>query len=101
MTPSEVTPLLLIALFNALHIIGLHLSTGEGMINYWVHQATAKLPNWLTKPLFDCPTCMASIHSTYFYWYFADLTWVALLAYPFYITAVAGISTLINSLINR
>lgn len=26
------------------------------MLDYW--------PEWITKPLFDCPICMASIHGT-------------------------------------
>jgi len=30
-------------------------------------QARMKLPGYVTKPLFDCPPCMASIHGTLIY----------------------------------
>lgn len=36
-----------------------HGSTREGMILERVRSLTFRWPPWLTKPLYDCPVCMA------------------------------------------
>lgn len=42
--------------------------TWEGMLAYEVGQfLDAILPSWIAKPLFNCPTCMASIWGTLFW----------------------------------
>lgn len=43
-------------------------------------------PSWLRKPLYDCPRCMASIHSTYVYFLFGQ----ELIYYPVYILMLSG-----------
>ena len=83
-------------ILNALYIVGFHLATGEDMIlnkpALWIEQ---RIPYWLTKPLFNCPTCMASVHSIVPYFYINDLTTQNLLIYPFYVCALAGLSTIL------
>lgn len=83
-------------LFNALFIVGLHLATGEEMIfnkpALWIE---TKVPYWMTKPLFNCPTCMASVHSILPYWYCHELTLINAGAYVFYVFALAGLSTIL------
>ena len=112
---------LLILLANSLLIVGLHVATYYGNILGFIRDpadATLdeqyemgfskngkgkkkrlphwnKLPDWVKKPLYDCPTCMASFHSTYFYWYFMPFEWGSLLWYPFYIVALSAANTYI------
>jgi len=101
-------------LLNALLIVGLHVATYHGNILGFLRDpseydeglgfsrnGTIKkphwntLPDWLKKPLYDCPTCMASVHSTYFYWYFVPFSGTTLLEYPFYIVCLSGLATYI------
>lgn len=83
-------------LFNALYIVGFHLATGEEMIlnkpALWIEQ---KIPYWMTKPLFNCPTCMASVHSIIPYWYGQSFTMEAVIVYIGYVCALAGLSTIL------
>ena len=81
---------------NSLFIIGIHQSTKQGMILNFVTKN--KLPYWLKKPLYACPTCMASIHS-YVYLVFYSLTVDQLKFIPVYILALAGLNTLFNSIV--
>lgn len=58
-----------------------------------------------SKPVITCPTCMASIHSSYFYFGFifitSSITNVHLMLYVPYVFAVAGMNTLITSIIDK
>jgi len=91
--------LLLVILFNAFHIAGLHIATRDGMI--FGYAQYIGLPIWLEKPLFDCPTCMSSLHGWYIFMiaanYYSWPLWVLL----FYITVLAGVSTLVWRCIDR
>jgi hypothetical protein len=84
---------------NALFIVGLHLATGEDMIfnkpALWVE---SKVPYWMTKPLFNCPTCMASVHSIVPYWYMTELSIDNACIYVVYVFALAGLSTILARL---
>lgn len=50
-----------------------------------------------SKPLFTCPTCMSSVHSTYFYWAIMPFTLHSLMVYPFYVIGLAGMVSIINN----
>ena len=43
----------------ALVVLFLHVTTWEGMINEWVANKADHWPEWVKKPLFACPICMA------------------------------------------
>jgi hypothetical protein len=55
------------------------------------------LGNFWSKPLFTCPPCMASVHSTYFYWGLMPATQESLILYPLYVLGLSGLVALINS----
>jgi len=92
--------LLILMLFNALMIVGIYLSTGNDMIferpARWIE---GNINYTLTKPLFNCPTCMASVHSVLPYWYMTQYNTDALIIYLMYIPALAAMSTYIANLI--
>ena len=106
-----ITNLLLLLVFNALYIMGLYSITRKGMIFGFMQSAFLKptedeyeedykLP-WLYKPLIGCPTCMASVHSTYVYllyivWIGSGWDWQYLIVYPFYAIALAGLNALLH-----
>ncbi len=99
--------LVLLLFFNALFIIGLYAITQEGMIFHFLRKPFIKpaaseleeeeyhLP-FLFKPFIGCPTCMASVHSTYFYWFFQEWSIQNLYVYPFYVIALAGLNALLH-----
>jgi len=91
--------LILLLIFNSLFIIGFHLSTQEGEVNAWVDNLCHNLPEYIKKPLYDCPTCMASVHSTYIYWYNYELNLHNALVYIIYVFGLSALNTLINSCI--
>lgn len=59
-------------------------------VSYWV-----KGTIW-EKPVCNCLTCMASLHSVYVYWSFMDWTLDNLYVYPVYILSLAGFNTLLD-----
>lgn len=77
------------------------------MILWWVRFYSLKYigAKW-SKPIITCPTCMASLHSTYFYWLivfplsFNSEILPALVIYPMYILALAGLNTILISKTN-
>lgn len=93
--------LILLLLFNACAIIGIHLAFGEDMIferlGHWIE---SKIPYDLTKPLFNCPTCMASVHSILPYWLTHDFNTESLLWYLIYVPALAYVATRLGQLID-
>lgn len=86
-------------ILNALAIIGLHLATGDEMIlDKPARYLEVKLPYWMTKPLFNCPTCMASVWGTVYYIAFQPSN---ILHYPVYILGLAAIATFMTSLLPK
>lgn len=61
------------------------------------YYAEKYLGEFWSKPFFTCPTCMASVHSTYFYWAVMPFTLHSLIIYPFYIVGLAGLTSIINN----
>lgn len=55
-------------------------------LSYWSEKY---LGAWWSKPLFLCPTCMASVHGAYFYFIFSEKN---ILLFPFYIVILAAIN---------
>lgn len=47
------------AFIVAFVVLFMHVTTWEGMINEWVGKALFNAPEWIKKPLYDCPICMA------------------------------------------
>ncbi len=88
--------LLLLLLFNALYIVGVFIATGNDMIlerpARWIERYVREP---YTKPMFNCPACMASLHSIIPYWYYHDLTVETVIVYIIYVPALATLSTLI------
>lgn len=86
--------ILLLMVINALAIIGIYLSFGEGMIfrrlGLWIEK---KVHYDLTKPLFNCPTCMASIHSIIPFWMTYEPCYQSAILYIIYIPALSSLST--------
>lgn len=112
------TDLIILAFVNAFIIIGWNRATmfeyERGVVNFVGDEpkvdeeskmALWKLRYWAiqnfgefwSKPLFTCPTCMASVHSTYVYWAYQPLTTDSILLYPLYILFLAGVTTFINN----
>lgn len=94
--------LLLLMIFNAFLINGVYLSTGDQMLlerpARWIE---SKVQYWITKPLFNCPTCMASVHSILPFWMSYELNGMTALTYLLYIPALAFLSTYLNRLIEE
>jgi hypothetical protein len=94
----------LILIVNSFAIVGIHKITREGMIFGWVQDI--QLPEMIQKPLFDCPTCMASIHSIVPFWFTTylitgvteEIVVVSVVAYIYYALALVCVSTLMNRL---
>lgn len=47
------------ALIIAFVVLFLHATTWEGMVFQIVAEKLHTLPEWMKKPLYDCPICMA------------------------------------------
>lgn len=95
--------ILILLLINALAIIGIYLSFGQDMIfrklGLWIE---ARINYNLTKSLFNCPTCMASIHSIIPFWYNNEVNMDSLITYIIYVPALAALSTwLANKIIEE
>jgi hypothetical protein len=98
--------LLVLLIFNSLLIVGIYSITQDGMIFHFARKLFIKSSDddfdeeyyvpWLFKPLIGCPTCMSSVHSTYFYWFFQEWTLQNLYIYPLYVLALAGLNALLH-----
>lgn len=89
---------------NSFFIVGFHITTKEGEINHWVDKLLWSLPEWIKKPLYDCPTCMSSVHSTYIYWtyhyWIGEINYQTALIYVVYVFGLAALNTLVNAAIS-
>lgn len=46
-------------LIVALTVLFLHVCTWEGMIFGFIHSGLKQLPDYIKKPIYDCPICMS------------------------------------------
>ncbi len=102
--------LLVQLILNSLVIFGIYASTQQGMILHFARKVFIKTDEddleeeyhvpFIFKPLVGCPTCMSSVHSTYFYWFFQEWTLENLYLYPFYVLALAGLNSIIHKYID-
>lgn len=104
---------------NSLFIHGFSACFADGMIfggiAKWIEgwdksgniqvKKRARIPKWLQKPLYACPTCMASIWGTvgYFVGVIAlqdvlPLSWAVIAFWPVYVVCLAGLNSVIIGL---
>jgi hypothetical protein len=89
--------LVLIALTVSLASIGAYTTTWKGMIFHRpAKYLKGKLPQWICKPLFSCPVCMSSAWTLLYFAVFGFPDWMFV---PVAILMVAGLNTVIVSLI--
>ena len=89
----------LLLIVNAFAILGFYEATQPNMILWYFKKKTKKLPVWVRKPLYDCPTCMASLHSTYIYFGFYGFHLELIGNYIIYVFALAGLSFFVNMMV--
>lgn len=77
-------------IINALAIIGFHIATEEGMILSFIEPLTGWMPEKLLKPLYTCPYCMSSVHSTYVFIPLILKGVYSWADYPVYILSLCG-----------
>ena len=84
-------------ILNCLAVIGFHYAAQEGMILGFIR--TINFSKWIAMPLYDCPTCMASIHSFYIFIPLNLFFDVPLILWPVYVLALAGMNTMVDAFI--
>lgn len=113
--------IILLLVFNSFLIYGFYFSTTfDGWESYpdkgypygrdwknilwWVRYYGEALPWYLQKPLYLCPTCMASFHGAYVYMIYCfvkDMPIEAVYLLPLYTLALAGVNQLTGKLMNE
>lgn len=68
----------------------------DGMILNWLQPYAFMLPEWLGKPLCNCPVCMASAWGTLFYLLFVEM---GPLTYCWVILIIAGMNAVLAQVI--
>lgn len=92
---------------NALEVIGVWNAFLPGQIMGWLGDKMAgntkvmppidrTVPDWITKPLFECPMCCASVHGIAWWAIFHHIPLVLL---PVYIVCLSGTLKLIAILV--
>lgn len=88
--------LIILLVINSLYSVGIWLATGEDMIfekpALWLSE---RVPEFWLKPVFGCPTCMASLHSILPFWLFSPMSSHSALLYLIYIPALATLNSLV------
>jgi len=74
------------------------------MILWWVrYYSHLYLGRFWTKPVCDCPPCMASLHSLYVFWplviYLYGFNPIQLLVYPVYVGALSAVNWMLINVI--
>ena len=89
-------------IFISIVSVGVHLAIMELIYTFYdapenVYLNAKKWQTYLMKPLFYCPTCMASIWGTTLHFYFNG----SLIEWPVVILAVAYFNTLLNKWVSN
>lgn len=77
-------------MINANAIIGFYTATRKGMLLDFIPKWSYSLPEKLKMPLFDCPMCMASVHSLYVFFPIALNYNIAPFWWFIYVLALCG-----------
>lgn len=122
--------IILLLIFNSLYIQGLYRSSTFEWKSNFVYKPTKKnmkieyvereyrmilwrlkyysikyIGDYWSKPIITCPTCMASVHSSYFYftylWFTNQIDFIHAVIYIPFVFSLAGLNTLITSLIDH
>lgn len=83
---------LTLLVIGCLVCIGIWNAFKPDMIFGWLGKIwDRRFPEWVSKPLYTCPPCMASVHGSWI-WFLAggDLTW----GFPF-VLALSGLNRII------
>lgn len=93
--------LLKLLFFNVCAIIGVHFVTRRDQLLGPLGDQVRKLPEFLSKPLTECPPCQSSVWGTLIFWTLWHESSFAkkLVLWPFYILALCGKVRLINLLL--
>jgi hypothetical protein len=92
----ELTHPIVFGFLNLLWIAGVWNATASdqvlGPIADWMSGSESRgwerhVPEWLTKPMYDCPPCMASVHGSLWWALFQPFSFWLL---PFYIVCLSG-----------
>lgn len=86
---------LILMAFNSLYCVGLHITTRKNHLFHFIDNNN--WPDWVKKPLYDCPTCMASVHGSIVYWVVMEWTLGNLYIWPFYLFALCCLNTYVNN----
>lgn len=89
--------LAILLVVNSLACCGLYLATQNGMIMDWFGRMAYNYGGRLYPALCGCITCMASIWSIPYWWYWSDTdNWPLFIAtWILYVFALAGLNTVI------
>lgn len=94
------TDFILSVILTSFWIHGVHRLFSPGyLLGEWGDHMEEQLPNWLMKPLFGCPVCMASIHGAFWFGvvlpFGFDISFPLLTAIPFMV-CVCGLNSIIH-----
>lgn len=83
-------------IYAALLIWGVHCIFSEG---YVLHFNRASVPDWLKKPVVDCPPCMSSVYGTVYY--FAIIGGLNVGDWIFFCVQLCGLNYLLVQLLDK
>jgi hypothetical protein len=95
-------------IITVLVIYGVKAATSPGMILEFIEMTSIRLltrlmkaywVNYISKPLFHCTPCMASVYGTISYWCYADNTTYS--GWVIFVFAITGFNWILNKIINR
>ena len=93
------TNILIAVLAGAAWCLGIRALFQEGMILEGLGQKLDEtLPEWINKPLWRCPPCMASVHGTILWLTFLSGEY-GLLSWPFFVVCLCGVNYVIVNLL--
>ena len=85
-------------LLTVFWIYGVNCVFAEGFIFERVGDWIAdRVPQWVTKPLFDCPACMSSVHGTISFFIFNG----DFMLWPVFCVCVCGVSYIILKFLKK
>lgn len=77
-------------------VLFIHATTWEGMINGWVSNLCDNWPEWIKKPLYDCPICMCPWWGSLILYFMGSH--IGVLEWILTVFAAGGVNTVIVNL---